>query len=238
MSVAKERVIKAVAMSAASILPTMNGVASEGVSTALDSHDASYQEQKIQGVEEYVPVVSCEYPEWFSRQMRVPGTDVVLRFNRHPLMQLHCGKGFSIPDWGVMVPLNGISEEKIRLEVVKEFLRLHRAAEKQCLDAADRAAWEHFVRDVDYADYSEQIAPPVWSVGKKIRTTKDGVEIAWSSSDYEVVTGSLAEQLLVVSDGERFGALARFTSFKLSYLSNVAQLEHYDVAEDDLSWLS
>ncbi len=238
MSVATERVVKALAASAASVLPALGDIPQQNDVETLTAKPMAAEVCDIQGIEEAVMTVECDFPGWFREQMNVPGTDVVLRFNRRPLMQLHCGKGFAIPDWGVTVPLNGISEEKIRLEVVKEFLRLHRAEEKQCLSDSDRVAWEHFVRDVDYADYCEQIAPPVWSVGRKVRTTKDGVEIAWSSSDHEVVTGGLAEQLSVVSDGERFGALTRFASFKLSYLSDVAQLGHYDMAEDDLSWLS
>ena len=238
MKGASERVVKAFAFSAATMLPVVGGGLNQDEPLTFTTQELLSEGEKSLGVEEVVPEVVCDFPDWFRERMEIPGTTVTLRFLRRPQMTLHGGQCFAIPDWGVRIPLVGISANEIRLAVVRAFLRLHRAAQNGFLPDEDRRSWENLVRDVDYAGYCEQVAPPVWSVGTKVKTTDEGVVVAWSSVDHETLVGDFAKQMSVVEDGARFSALTSFVDYKLSALSNVAQLGPYSAADDDVSWLS
>lgn len=231
--------VKGIALATAAILPLCQDNSEKSKAETCSSFDTVAEITSIRGVEEFICTVQCDFPDWFRKEIRVPGTDVTLKILRKPLMCLKCAEQkISISDWGIDIPLDGVSESAIRLCVVKQYLRLHRAAMDQQLADADEECWRHMLKDIDYGDYCEQTAPMVWSVGKKVRTASEGVYVSWGDGEEELLTGNFADQLSVVSDGKSFTGMVKFRHSRLSALSNVAELSRYGAVADDLSWLT
>ena len=231
--------VKGIALATAAFLPLGQDNSEKSKDETCSSFDTAAEIISSRGVEESIFTVQCDYPGWFREEIKVPGTDVTLKMLRKPLMSLKCAEQkINIPDWGVDIPLDGVSESVIRLFVVKQYLRLHRAAMDQQLTDADKEYWRHMLKDINYGDYCEQTAPMVWSVGKKVRTAPEGVYVSWSDSEEELLTGNFAEQLSVVSDGKSFTGMVKFRHSRLSALSNVSELPRYGAEADDLSWLT
>ena len=231
--------VKGIALATAALLPLGQDNSEKFKAETCSSFDNAAEIISIRGVEESICTVQCDFPEWFRKEIRVPGTDVTLKMLRKPLMRLKCAEQkINISDWGVDIPLDGVSESVIRLCVVKQYLRLHRAAMDQQLTDADEECWHHMLKDIDYGDYCEQTAPMVWSVGKKVRTVREGVYVSWNDGEEELLTGTFAEQLSVVSDGKLFTGMVKFRHSRLSALSNVSELPRYGAVADDLSWLT
>lgn len=231
--------VKGIALATAALLPLGQDNSEKSKGKTCSSFDNTAEIISSRGVEESIFTVQCDFPGWFRNEISVPGTDVTLKMLRKPLMRLKCvEQKINISDWGVDIPLNGVSESAIRLGVVKQYLRLHRAAMDQQLTDADEKCWHHMLKDIDYGDYCEQTAPMVWSVGTKVRTAPEGVYVSWSDGEEELLTGNFAEQLSVVSDGKSFTGLVKFRHSRLSALSNVSELPRYGAVDDDLSWLT
>jgi hypothetical protein len=231
--------VKGIALATAAFLPLGQDNSEKSKAETCSSFDTAAEIIPSRGVEESIFTVQCDFPGWFREEIRVPGTDVTLKMLRKPLMRLKCAEWkINISDWGIDIPLDGVSESVIRLYVVKQYLRLHRAAMDQQLTDADKECWSHMLKDVDYGDYCEQTAPMVWSVGKKVRTAPEGVYVSWSDNEEELLTGNFAEQLLVVSDGKSFTGMVKFRRSRLAALSNVSELSRDGAVADDLSWLT
>ncbi len=231
--------VKGIALATAALLPLGQDNSEKSKAETCSSFSNAAEIISVRGVEESICTVPCDFPDWFRNEIRVPGTDVTLKMLRKPLMCLKCAEQkINISDWGVDIPLDGVSGSAIRLCVVKQYLRLHRAAMDQQLSDTDEECWYHMLKDIDYGDYCEQTAPMVWSVGKKVRTAHEGVYVSWSDGEEELLTGNFAEQLSVVSDGKSFTGMVKFRHSRLSALSNVSELPHYGAVADDLSWLT
>lgn len=147
---------------------------------------------------------------------------------------------FKIPSWGVSISQasNLPIDQALVREMKRQFSRLAYAARRQALSKEDRELWRQMLQYFDYADYCEQTAPLMWTIGRRIKTTDGGVVIAWQSDEQEEVCGKLANDLSYINDGETFTALVKFRNFKLSEMREVTPIQPVHVESDDLSWIS
>ncbi len=176
-----------------------------------------------------------EFAGWFSKEMGIPGTDAFITFKRQPVVKFHVTQSILIPDWGVSIPIEGVTTEKLRNAVVRKYVMLAEKARKNTLTEEDRRYWKKLLADSDYGDFCQRTAPAVKEFGTRLCVVDGGVEVAWSTGETEVVPAGLARSLVIVEDGEDFSARVKFIDGKLVSLAEVVpQEKSAPISLDDL----
>lgn len=184
--------------------------------------------------------VKFEWTGWCPRRIEIPGHATLAMTHIPDLYLSYTSSIFKIPTWGISVsqqPDERLDKILVR-EMIRTFTRISHGARAQTLSQDDRAIWQQMLADFDYADYCDQTTPFVWTTGKRVKTTKDGVCIAWDEDKQECLTGEAAKALDFINDGETFGAMVKYRKFKTAQIKEATPLVIEPIAAQDLSWIS
>ena len=158
---------------------------------------------------------------------------IVVHFRHKPQIVFQNGQ-YSIPSWSKSNrKVCGDSIDKLGVEMRRLILRLYSAAKNRTIDGDDVNIWNAILHDIDYADYCDQMRPPLPTIGRKLKSIGDTVEIRLVGGRIETLEGDLAKSLDVVRDGERFTVLFKRMKGNIVVFENVCPLNEVDVLNNE-----
>ncbi len=167
----------------------------------------------------------------FEDGIEIPDTrHVVLHFKHKPEVVLN-QNGYLLPKWDISwQPPPGSSYNDIGTPILRQFSRLYHRVTRGRLDKADAKTWSNVLYDVDYADYCEQIRPPLVAVGVLVRRDISGVVVRMAGGEDEQLGGEIARSLDIIDEGERFSVIFKRTKGKIVVFEDVCPLYDNDSA--------
>ena len=214
---------KVVGATAAALFPMAYDQSGHGETTGT-MRSLMVEQREAQGTVVGIPPVPMNVAGWFRTRMPIPGTDAFVTFKRLPSLMFHVGDAVYITDWGVRIPFDSLTPEKIQALVIGQYLRLAERARRQNLTKEERGYWKMLVADSNYADFCQRTAPLATLSGIRVRAVNDTVDVLWNGAELETLHGNFARQLSVVRDGEEFLARGRFVNDSLAALCDVVPI--------------
>jgi hypothetical protein len=143
-----------------------------------------------------------------NRLIALDGGKVLLRLRDDPLIEvdpasLEC----SIVGWSLKIPYDEIHD--ISRLLARRFLQLLRRAKSQQLTEDEEYDWISILGQVDYQIFSLEREPPRYVEGKILRKTPK-LRVEWHDGQTEYISSGAGAALLVLNEGESFGAFVKW----------------------------
>ncbi len=195
------------------------------VSTQVTAHPI------VDIMEEFSGSIRLEDDGLFEDGLEIPDTrHAVLHFKHKPEVVLD-QNGYSLPKWNVSWQSPpGMAYNMLGMVMRRQFVRLYHLAKRGLLCKADAKTWSNILHDIDYADYCEQIRPPLFAFGVLVRRIRGDVVVRMAGGEEELLDDTLARALDIVDVGKCFSVMFKRTKGKIVVFEDVCPLYDNDSA--------
>jgi len=141
------------------------------------------------------------------RYLPIEGDSLVLPLKGKVQLDIDHVSGFTtVRHWGITVPT--IDTWDLPRIMARKFLHYYSRASQRTLQEADQMVYMRILDQVDWQKFSLDRALPHYSEGVLIK--KAPLRIKWSDDVVEVLPQKLARAFMLINEGERFSAYAKF----------------------------